>query len=46
MQEHGTLVVAHLIKRTSAAMTPGTGDTSRLMKLMLQTQGGPIPVFN
>lgn len=47
MKDHGTLViVTNIVEGTSAAMTTFTGATSRIMKLILQTKGGPIPVFN
>jgi trans-aconitate methyltransferase len=47
MKDKGTLVVVtNSIEWTSAAMTPFTGDTSRIVKLILQTKGGPIPLFN
>jgi len=47
MKDRGTLVVVtNSLEMTSAAMTPCTGEPLRLMKLILQTQGGPIPVFN
>jgi trans-aconitate methyltransferase len=47
MKDTGTIVVVtNIIEETSAAMTPFTGETSRIMKLILQAKGGPIPVFN
>jgi 2-polyprenyl-3-methyl-5-hydroxy-6-metoxy-1,4-benzoquinol methylase len=47
MKDSGTLViVTNIVGGTSAAMATFTGATSRIMKLILQTKGGPIPVFN
>jgi hypothetical protein len=47
MTDHGTLmVVANSFEGTSATMMPCTGEPSRIMKLMLEAKGGPIPVFN
>ncbi len=47
MKDHGTLVVVtNIIEGTSVAMTTFAGETARIMKLILQTKGGPIPVFN
>jgi hypothetical protein len=47
MKDNGTLViVTNIVGGTPAAMATFTGATSRIMKLILQTKGGPIPVFN
>ena len=47
MKDTGTLVVVtNILEGTSAAMTTFAGETSRIMKLILQAKGGPIPVFN
>jgi 2-polyprenyl-3-methyl-5-hydroxy-6-metoxy-1,4-benzoquinol methylase len=47
MEDNGTLVVVtNIIEETSAAMTTFTGETSRIIKLILEAKGGPILVFN
>jgi trans-aconitate methyltransferase len=47
LKARGTLViVTNIVEGTAAAMTTFTGATSRIMKLRLQTRGGPMPVFN
>jgi trans-aconitate methyltransferase len=47
MKDKGTLaVVTNIVHAHSAVMTAFFGERSRVMKLMLQAKGNPIPVFN
>jgi trans-aconitate methyltransferase len=47
LKEKGTLsVVTNIIDGTATALTTFTEETSRIMKLILQAKGKPIPVSN
>jgi trans-aconitate methyltransferase len=47
LKDRGALVVVtNIVEGIPAAMATFTGASSRIMKLILQTKGGPIPVFN
>jgi ubiquinone/menaquinone biosynthesis C-methylase UbiE len=47
LKDRGTLVlVTNIVEGPSAAIAVFTDATARIMKLMLETTGGPIPVFN
>jgi SAM-dependent methyltransferase len=47
MKDNGTLVVVtNIIDGPSTVMTAFFGERSRVMKLILQAKGSPIPVFN
>jgi trans-aconitate methyltransferase len=47
LKDKGTLViVTNIIEGTPTALTTFIEETSRIMKLILQAKGKPIPVFN
>jgi 2-polyprenyl-3-methyl-5-hydroxy-6-metoxy-1,4-benzoquinol methylase len=47
MKDNGTLVVVtNIVDGPSTVMTTFFGERSRIMKLILQAKGSPLPVFN
>jgi len=47
LKDKGTLVVVtNIIEGTTTTLTAFTKETSRIMKLILQVKGKPIPVSN